>query len=223
MDPNQIFEEKVFKTLALISMGIAKTFGSRCEVVVHDLRNLDKSIVHIENSHVTGRSVGGSVLSRLSEDKGLSLLKKGIENQMLINYSTTASDGRALKSTTVIITNLSNEAIAALCINFDLTDIQTALGAIGDIFKIEEREDQKQSGSDDIIETVIHMIQKEVDRYPCAVNAMKKIDRVRVVEFLHEQGVFATKGAVKIVAAKLNVSKHAIYSYLDEIKTKNER
>jgi len=40
-----------------------------------------------------------------------------------------------------------------------------------------------------------------------------------VVKVLNDQGVFAAKGAVKILAGKLNVSKHTIYSYLGEIRT----
>ena len=40
--------------------GIASKFGPNCEVVVHDLATNDpeRSIVAIENGHVTGRKVG---------------------------------------------------------------------------------------------------------------------------------------------------------------------
>ena len=39
--------------------GIAKQFGTSCEVVIHDLnKNLETSIVHIENGQVTNRKSG---------------------------------------------------------------------------------------------------------------------------------------------------------------------
>ena len=40
--------------------GLAKQFGEQCEVVLHDLTTEDfgKSIILIENGHVTNRKVG---------------------------------------------------------------------------------------------------------------------------------------------------------------------
>jgi len=35
--------------------GIDTIFGKNCAVVLHDLRNLERSIVAIDNGHVTGR------------------------------------------------------------------------------------------------------------------------------------------------------------------------
>lgn len=220
MNQNKLFEDQLFKTLSLLAVALARTFGSHCEVVVHDLRDLRQSIVHIENHHVTGRSVGDSVLSRGADDRGLALLKRGIQEEMLINYPTSSSNGKMLKSTTVVIKNLLEEPVAALCMNFDVTDIDNALRILGDVFKVQEGSPPKQKNvGDDIMETVSRMIHTEIERYPCAINAMKKQDRLDLVKSLNDQGVFATKGAVKIVAGKLNVSKHTIYSYLDEIKT----
>ena len=46
--------------LKQIARGIAATFGSNCEVVVHDVsgKGNNSTIVAIENGHVTGRKVG---------------------------------------------------------------------------------------------------------------------------------------------------------------------
>ena len=43
-----------------LAHGIAAQFGSNCETVVHDLETSDpaRSIIAIENGHVTGRAVG---------------------------------------------------------------------------------------------------------------------------------------------------------------------
>ncbi len=54
MTDNQI---EFYKRLA---HGLALQFGPNCEVVVHDLEtsDLDRSIVAIENGHVSGRKLG---------------------------------------------------------------------------------------------------------------------------------------------------------------------
>lgn len=43
-----------------LAKGLAKQFGEQCEVVLHDLTTEDfgKSIILIENGHVTNRKVG---------------------------------------------------------------------------------------------------------------------------------------------------------------------
>lgn len=42
--------------------GLAETFGSNCEVVLHDFSDLQHSIIAIENGHVTGRSLGSPMM-----------------------------------------------------------------------------------------------------------------------------------------------------------------
>ena len=54
--------------LKQIANGMTKQFGPDCEIVIHDLtqNNLDNSIVYIENGHVSGRRVGGTILCAAS-------------------------------------------------------------------------------------------------------------------------------------------------------------
>ena len=60
--------------LKQLAHGLAVQFGSSCEVVIHDLtgKDLDSSIVYIENGHVSDRKAGdgpsGIVLETLRSD-----------------------------------------------------------------------------------------------------------------------------------------------------------
>ena len=60
--------------LTQIAHGVAAEFGTSCEVVIHDLtkRDLESSIVYIENGHVSNRALGdapsGIVLETLHTD-----------------------------------------------------------------------------------------------------------------------------------------------------------
>lgn len=51
--------DHTLKLLKQMAHGIAKQFGTSCEVVIHDLnKDLETSIVHIENGQVTHRKSG---------------------------------------------------------------------------------------------------------------------------------------------------------------------
>ena len=219
MKKNHPEDDFLLERLSTIISPIALMFGSRCEVVLHDLRQLERSIVAIENGHVTGRSIGNSLLSGRSNDKGLKLLKEGTKEDVLINYTSKSHDGKSLQSTTIIIRNKINRPIAALCINMDITDFVRVSSLINEMWKVDDRNENKVTLDEDLIEVVTTMINNEITNYYCSVRAMKKNDRLKIVMNLNSQGIFAAKNAVKLVANRLNVSKHAIYSYLDEIRS----
>jgi len=199
--------------LSLLVEPIAKTFGPHCEVVMHDLRQLEESVIKIEHGHITGRTIGSSVT-----DLALKNLKENITNDQLLNYQSTTKDGRTLKSTTVIIRNKQNLPIAALCINIDITDLKSAWSFIDQICYIGEREEMGETFETDMNTTISTTIDKTIAACHLTVPAMKKGDRMKITATLDEQGVFLVKGAVKIVAKKLNVSKYAVYNYLEELK-----
>jgi len=54
-----------------VVMTIAEMFDKKCEVLIHDFRNPQHSIVAIENGHVTGRKIGDPIT-----DLALSVWKK---------------------------------------------------------------------------------------------------------------------------------------------------
>jgi predicted transcriptional regulator YheO len=217
LKPKSHIDDFLLEKLSLIVSPLAKTFGTRCEVVLHDLRQLDRSIIKIEHGHVTGRSVGGSIIDGRAGDKGLKLLKGETPKDTFVNYESKSMYGKTLKSTTILIKNQKRETIGALCINIDIEDLLSSSLILNDFCKTEDDNKNAKSLEEDIIETVKKMIHNEIEHYPCSVSAMKKSDRVNIVSKLYAQGVFAAKGAVKIVANKLNVSKYAIYNYLEDI------
>ena len=113
--------ENFIENLTLIVEGIANTFGKNCEVVLHDLRQPEKSIIAIKNSHVSGRKVGGPIIGGPAEDKGLQIIYDRAEKESVVsNYMTRTANGRSLKSTTMLFRNDKGKPIVALCINMRL-------------------------------------------------------------------------------------------------------
>ena len=104
--------------LKRLAHGIALQFGSSCEVVVHDLRsdNPARTIVAIENGHITGRKIGDGpsnvVLKALHSDSG--------KLHDSYSYLTKTEDGKILKSTTIYLRDDDNKPIAIFAINYDI-------------------------------------------------------------------------------------------------------
>ena len=87
--------------LEQIADGHARQFGPDCEIVIHDLKrhDLEHSVVHINNGHITNRREGDGpskvVLETLHRDPAL--LKDHL------GYLTRTSNGKILKSSTFFI------------------------------------------------------------------------------------------------------------------------
>lgn len=98
---------------------IARQFGDKCEIVLHDWsEGYDKSIVAIENGHVSGRKVGDP-----GSNLGLEVMRGSSDGTSQYNYVTRTKDGKTLRSSSLYLTNDEGEKIGALCINFDISDI----------------------------------------------------------------------------------------------------
>jgi len=209
----------LIESLKVVVDGIAGTFGPRCEVVLHDLRNLDRSIVKIVNGHVTGRSVGGSIT-----DQGLKDLRKGTDD-LILNYRSVSSQGRPLKSTTIVFRDGRGKPTAAICINLDITDILAFNDQIQHMFGAAEaghEDKQSETFEKDVAATLDKMASKAIHGIGKQIQSLSKEERMDIVRDLDTQGFFLIKGAIKILASKLKLSKFTIYNYLDETKSQDE-
>lgn len=196
--------------------GIAATFGSRCEVVLHDFTDLQHSIVSIENGHVTGRSSGSPMT-----EASLKLVQNGKVDEDIVNYTGKSADGRVLKSTTVFIKDEHQKVIGCFCINFDITELVGARSVLNDIMKISEDFQERQSDSKNlnVVSVVLTDLVKEtLDEVGKPIIYMSKDDKVMMVDRLDQKGAFLIKGAIDYVANVLCVSRYTIYNYLDEIR-----
>jgi predicted transcriptional regulator YheO len=185
-------------------------------VVLHDLRDLERSIIKIENGHVTGRKVGGSIT-----DQGLKLLREAPNDDMLLSYQSVTNDGRPLKSSSIIFRNQKRKPIAAICINFDISDIHNFNLAMEDIFGISNEAADRapfETFQSDIASTMNEMADSVIRKSGKAIPLSNKKDRIEIINSLEDQGFFLTKGAVKFMARKLGVSKYTVYNYLDEVR-----
>ena len=194
---------------------IAKTFGTNCEVVIHDLSIPQNSVVYTVNNHVTGREVGQS-FEHLVKDV---LLSKNFENDCTANYMTVTGDGRKIKSSTALIRDSENKVIGALCINFNLESLANIKVLLDDFMAVkQEKVETKVAPFDNVMEIVDDLINKMIANIN--IEHLKRKDKIELINFMDKKGIFLIKGSVEKVAEKLNISKVTVYSYLDAIKKK---
>ncbi len=200
---------------------LAETFGKHCEVVLHDLCNLDKSIVKIANGHITGRDVGAPIT-----DMGLRLFEESKENKKdtaVIGYRTRTKEGRELKSTTIFIRNDKGDAVGCLCINIDLTPYLSTKNLIDQVCQtVSHHGSSGENGSpekfvSDVDSLMEQLIEKAMKRINKPTVSMSKVDKLQVMRDLKKEGFFLIKGSVKKLSGELGVSVPTTYKYLEEI------
>jgi predicted transcriptional regulator YheO len=202
--------------LQQVGEAIVAMFGKNCETCIHDLNDLQNSLVYI-NGSVTGRRVGAPATDLL-----VRVLEKadGRPDDMH-NYKTVSGDGRILKSSTTFVCDSNNQPIFAFCINFDTTDFFNA-GQTLSAFTIKEktgaaRSDPAETFSHSPAETIEALFQQavlEIGKQPATMSTAEKTDLVAILE---RSGALQFKGAIEQIALLAGVSKYTIYNYLKKI------
>lgn len=199
---------------------IAKTFGVNCEVVLHDLTTPQQSVVYTANNQVTGREIGQSFNHLITHV----LLSKNFKDDVSANYFFKTPDGRVIRSSTALIKGKDEGVIGALCVNMDATmDIallQRLQNQLSDIPNLDEM--QAPVGEYDALpaENISDIANRLIDQIIGEKDPgkMTRDEKIAIIRFMKDKGLFLMKGSIERVADKLTVSKATIYSYLDELK-----
>ncbi len=204
-----------FSEFKQLADAIVTMFGPSCEVAIHDLRDLRKSLVYIKGE-VTGRKIGAPATDLLV--KALHRNNSAIDD--MYNYKTTTPDGRSIKSSTILLRNENKEAIGAFCMNYDTTDIYNATQTLSSLLNhnIRSEGEIQETFTTSITETIEVLFEQallEIGKQP---TSMTTAEKVALTSLLEEQGVFQMKGAVNHVARLTGVSKYTIYNYLKKIR-----
>lgn len=211
---------------------IGRALPLSSEVVLHDLSRLPNSIVAVYGD-VTGRKPGDPATDLL--------LRKAASGQIESSsgYETRLPDGRHLRSSTMIVRDVSGTPVLALCINSDIS-IWQSLSGIAQQMLGESRSSSSPNGPwaepDDSSETeggteetVSELFVRDVDELAAVllnqaqqeigipVELMHKKHKLEVVRALKARGFFMLRDAVEMIAEALQVTRFTIYNYLNEL------
>ncbi len=198
--------------------GLAEMFGPDCEVVLHDIGRLPRSIVAIENGAVTGRDVGD-----VPTDRMLRSLRAASEGGPDVRLYVTSSDGKVLKSLAVSLRDADGEVFGIFGLNFDVSGVvqsQRTLANFADVPRAgsDSPPETEEIFADDIRDVVAGMVAKILKEVGKTPGAMSRDEKMEVVKRLEERGAFLVKRSAEQVAEALDLSRHTIFSYLKEIR-----
>ena len=200
----------VLRLLKDVGLAITAMLGKSCEVLIHDVTDLEHSIVWIEGD-VTGRKAGG-----MMTDLGLERLQKG-EAHPLFNYTTYTESGKVLKGCSIWLRDSEGEINGAFCINLDVSSITMLREFLRDfapdIPRLEISETHPQ-GLNDLVDDLIAEFEYRLGK---PAKDTTKDERVEIVRFLEDKGAFQVRNSATVVADRLGVTRKTIYNYLREI------
>ncbi|MCI9047267.1 MAG: transcriptional regulator [Hungatella sp.] len=212
----EIGEEWLKQILDLLE----QQFGSRCEVVLHDLsRPYDSTIIDIRNGHITGRRVGDC-----GSNLGLEVIRGTVKNGDKFNYFTNTRDGKVLRSSSIYLKDDQGTVRYSLCVNVDITEsirLENYLHE-NNRYNIGESEEQTEEiFVDNVHDLLEDLLQKGIQFVGRQPSQMNKENKMQLLEFLDRKGAFLISKSGEKVCEVLGISKYTFYNYLETVRKGN--
>ncbi|MDL2228805.1 PAS domain-containing protein [Treponema sp. OttesenSCG-928-L16] len=189
--------------------------GDAFEFVLHDLEDLDHSVIKIVNGHHSGRIEGAPIT-----DLALSMLDRITKNgdERFIAYHAKSKYGKPVKALTLAIFGERDRVIGLLCVNFYL---DTPLSALLENFlpqhQVEYISENFISDSDELI--VKSLEKAKADVFP-AGHIPPALKNKEVITLLYHQGIFKLKNAVALVSRDLGITRNTVYMHIRALEKK---
>lgn len=213
---------KLLETYIPIVDFIADLVGPNCEVLLHDIVDVQNSVIAIRNGYISGRRLGCPLT-----DLGLELLenKSYVNQNAVVNYLSRTDNGEKLRSSTYFIKDETTKLIGMLCVNIlmspdsqivkDLADkLMSAVFANSVAANTVVNEKVVESLHSSIENVVESAVEKILEEYDMPVERMSIEEKTAIVQRLNANGIFKIKGAITKVAGRLQTSESTIYRYL---------
>lgn len=199
--------ENISKTAKVL----AEMLSPQVETVIHDLRKTASPIIAIYNSHISGRSIG---------DASPPLFKKlnspDTEKQ-IINYTYTAPNGKALKSSTILYPcYTTGTPIIALSINFDTHKFKHIVQFLSHFidYKIPKQTQATSSLSSVSCQDVENEIFKTMIDLCINTSDITRAQKKQIVQHLHHSGQLQRHGFITEASKVLKITRATIYKYI---------
>lgn len=208
----------ILETLMPLIKGFSLALGPDYEVVLHDLKDPEHSILAIENGHISGRAVGAPLseyarqMLRHAEES-----QSGENRHFVCNFLTRTADGKPIRSSTLYLRDHEDKIIGYLCINYDMTRAEIVKQLALSLTNIES-----QAPADGFPALCAGMLEDNLQtirnhaRKP--LHMCSKAENMELIRQLDEEGFFLLKGAVETYAKEAGKTKYTIYLYLREVR-----
>ncbi|MDR3303450.1 MAG: PAS domain-containing protein [Treponema sp.] len=203
-------ERKILDSYKTSLEGLGAYLGEVFEFVLHDLSDLEHSVIKIINGHHSGRKEGAPIT-----DLALSMLERINANNTspYISYISKSKHGRPVKSTTIVIFGENKRAIGMICINLYLDSSILSLleGFTALDNPVEFVSENFINDSEELIVRSLEKVKHDVNTDPLIPLSHKNKE---IISILYYQGIFKLKSAVRLVSHDLNLSKNTVYLHI---------
>ncbi len=203
---------------------LVATFGPDCEVVLHDLSTPEHSVVYVANGTVTGRTVGDSFQHLITQ----ALIADENRSGIIANYYF-KHQKKVIRSSSLFLRDEQNRLIGALCINMDTTRVTEQIKFLNSLIPDFEHAHGNSAPTThqltesidpnhvqpNMLDVVTDIIDGVIRQAPKPYTRERRLEMIR---FMESRGVFLMKGAVDLVAERLEMSRVTVYSYIDEVR-----
>jgi predicted transcriptional regulator YheO len=190
--------------------GLGAYLGEVFEFVLHDLSDLEHSVIKIINGHHSGRKEGAPIT-----DLALAMLERINANNAgpYISYISKSKHGRPVKSTTIVIFGENKRAIGMICINMYLdSPILSLLEGFTSLDNpVEFVSENFINDSEELIVRSLEKVKNGVNNDPLVPPSHKNKE---IISILYHQGIFKLKSAVRLVSHDLDLSKNTVYLHI---------
>ena len=196
--------------------------GEDTEVVLHDVRLIDHSIVAIVNGEVTGRKIGDTAKRKISEILSTAALRS---KEYLVHQEARPQKGVVLKTHSFFIRDAKGEVIGMLCINSDVRKHIQARELFAAMTRMQIWGDGSALGQDLRGPVNPESTRPEIETRLAAIgqdpSLMSVEDRARFIAQLDADRFFMVKGTIARVATALQISEATVYRILRKVRAEN--
>lgn len=183
---------------------IALLLQPQAEVVLHDLAS--ETVAYIANPF-SRREVGEpSLLHEIDFRPDVALIGP---------YEKVNFDGRRLKSVSAVLRDQDNRAIGVLCINLDVTHLQTAIELLTTLTRVPAGTGQPAMlFQEDWHERINQYVHAWTARNGASIADLSRGQKRQLVAELASDGAFGGKHAAAYISRVLQMSRASVYNYL---------
>ncbi|MFT4012711.1 MAG: PAS domain-containing protein [Paracoccus sp. (in: a-proteobacteria)] len=183
---------------------IALLLQPHAEVVLHDLET--ETVVHIANPF-SRRELG--------EPSLLHEIDLRPDDRLIGPYEKLNFDGRRIKSVSAVLRGAEGQALGILCINLDVTHLQTAIDLLSALTRVAPDHGQPPVlFKEDWHERINEYIHAWTQRHGITVADMSRAQKRQLVLELAEDGAFGGKHAAAYISRVLQMGRATVYNYL---------
>lgn len=204
---------------------LGASLGRNYEVVLHDLSDLDHSVIAIANGHVSQRSVGSP-----ATDLVLRVLEgDAAENDdFVVKYRGSVPESTKVLASSTFFIRRDERIVGVLCINADhtlLAQLESLAASIrgsyaDDLIPLEESSAQENLTAS-IADVAAEAVRSVAAERHVSSDHFKLEERVEVIRRLYGRGFFQFKGAVQTVSTALHISEPTAYRYVQMVRVED--